>query len=119
MRCANCERLRSKLSPLEDKVFTDEFLSREPVDWYLTQLKSRQGGPSVAVQLPALFNETFKRAPSVMELTKLGRTMDALGWTRTKRNGLLYFTMDYKEFTETYHVHRNPDRPHHSDEAGH
>lgn len=101
MSCKECERLRSKLSPFEDKHFTADYLLVEPLEWLSTLPEvSYNGRPAVAVQLSDLWDQ-FNDAPAnTADLTRLGRTLVALGWSRTKRQGDLYFVMEKGEFDD-------------------
>ena len=90
MNCPNCEKLRAALSPLEDRAFTEHYLSSQPTDW----LRDNHAAGFTRVTLGMLWDRTWPgRKPNPLELTKLGRTLDALGWRRTKYNGLLYFVI--------------------------
>jgi len=92
--CAECVRLRKLLSPLEDAGFTAIYLAAEPREWIDTQRATRMGHAHVRVKLVDLWQHTFPDSPhTALGLTKLGRTLQALGWSRTKIDGLLYFTM--------------------------
>lgn len=101
MSCKECERLRSKLSPFEDKHFTADYLLVEPLEWLSTLPEvSYNGRPAVAVQLSDLWCEVYDTPPNTADLTRLGRTLVALGWSRTKRQGDLYFVMNKGEFDD-------------------
>jgi hypothetical protein len=80
MTCKQCEVLRKALSPMEDSEFTAQFLAAARVG-YDQQVRS----------LRDVWASAFETPPNVFDLTKLGRTLDALGWRRTKRNGFLFF----------------------------
>jgi hypothetical protein len=97
MSCAECERLRSRLSPLENKAMTESFLQNQPIVWMRGQVRTHNGVPAVVVQLPELWRKAFGGTPSAKNLTELGRTLVALGWMRTKRNGLLWFALPKNE----------------------
>ncbi len=102
--CKECARLRKKLSPLEDAAFTAEFVAREPtlLEFYVQKTTLRDGALSYIVTLRPLWLAAFGTDPTPLELTKLGRTLAALGWERTKRNGLQFFCLPVKEFDEVY-----------------
>jgi len=103
--CKECKRLRNKLSPLEDKSFTEAYQRVEPVEYYRASLHSRNGSPYVVIRLCDAWAAAFPKTPyTVLDLTKLGRTFDALGWERTKRNGITHFALKYDEFLEMYDV---------------
>ncbi len=88
MICPNCERMRKALSPLEDREFTEKYLANQPTGWLADCVAA--GFPRIT--LPVLWERTFPgTTPNPLDLTKLGRTLDALGWRRTKYNGLLQF----------------------------
>ena len=88
MNCPNCEKLRKALSPMEDRDFTDKYLANQPTEWLRECVEA--GFPRIT--LSTLWERTFPgTAPNPLDLTRLGRTLDALGWRRTKYNGLLQF----------------------------
>jgi len=92
MSCPNCEKLQRLLSPLEDKVFTTRYQLNEPRDWIVRQRVLRMDIVHVRVSLVELWRMTFPNIPHTpLDLTKLGRTLQALGWSRTKVDGRLYF----------------------------
>lgn len=103
LTCSKCEFLRSKLSPLEDKEFTSLFRQYEPTrKWYTAQGVGSKRGILIRVSLPQLWLETFSKAGNMAEITKLGRTLLALGWTRTKIDGSLFFTLPLEEINAYY-----------------
>jgi len=92
--CPNCMRLRALLSPLEDKAFTRRYRENEPLEWIQTQNSTRMGHTHYRVRLADLWLQTFPGTKySPLDLTKLGRTLQALGWSRTKIDGTLYFAI--------------------------
>jgi len=91
MSCKECARLRKALSPLEDPEFTAWYLAHEPTQWLGRQRVLRKGVPHLRVSLPALWAESFGGDAGPLGLTKLGRTLQALGWSRTKIDGRLFF----------------------------
>ena len=109
MTCKNCERLQRKLSPLEDKAVTADYLAKEPLEWLGTKSGLRNGRVHIMVQLPELYKQTYGCKGSGRALMVLGRTLVALGWERSKRSGLLYFCMEQDEFTD-YRVRRLYDK---------
>jgi len=101
MACKKCKWYQHKLSPLEDKVFTARFLAKEPKSWMSKQIVERGGMPYIMFNLPDVWQAAFKEpSPHRSALTNLGRTLDALGWERTKVGGLLFFRMPLKEFAD-------------------
>lgn len=102
MSCPNCERLKKKLSPLEDKEFTERYKGLEDRKWMREHLSVRNGEPCVMLSLVPLFEHTFEVTPNNYELTMLGRTLVALGFERTYRGGHLFFAMSLEEFDRDY-----------------
>ena len=100
MECKHCDWYRRKLSPLEDKELTTRYCNRENLKWLATQLGSRQHKSAISVKLGDVWVRTFGTEPSVGELTKLGRTLSALGWERSRQNGLTRFVMSMEDFNE-------------------
>lgn len=99
MPCKKCEWYRRRMSPREDKFFTTKYKAVEPVEWLSKQVVTSRGTASITVDLRSLFREAFKRPHTdTHELTLLGRTLDALGWRRIKKDGYLYFVMPLDEF---------------------
>jgi len=97
MTCPTCDTLRQALSPMEDRAFTLKYLAAQPVDYLISQ---REAGHH-RTTLGMLWDRTWPDTrPNTLELTKLGRTLDALGWRRTKYNGLLYFVIPTTLTTE-------------------
>lgn len=109
MKCENCERLRKKLSPLEDPEFTAAYLHAQPTEWLRNECpRINYGGEEhIAVSLTELWDRInpTDAPPSSFDLAKLGRTLLALGWVRTKRTGELYFVMTPKEFDYVHPCH--------------
>lgn len=106
MTCKECERLRKKLSPLEDPEFTAAYLHAQPVEWLRNECPrmSYGGEEHISVSLPELWEKInpTDAPPSGSDLAKLGRTLQALGWVRTKRSGSLYFVMTPEEFADVH-----------------
>lgn len=111
--CKHCQaleaevtRLRKKLSPLLDQNFANMFWSVEPVALYkAAKVVYRQHEPAYSISLKEVWDGTpvlARTPPSPLDLTKLGRAMDAKGWERTKVNGQLRMLMRLTEFKEVY-----------------
>lgn len=101
MSCKKCDWYKSKLSPKEDKAFTAKYKAVEPRAWLSKQMITRRGGYFITFDLASLYKAAFKQSdPDTYQLTVLGRTLDALGWTRIRLNGSLFFTMSLEEFQE-------------------
>jgi len=99
MSCKQCELYRRKLSPLEDRDFTAKYKAKEPRGWLNKQQAKRGNKLYIQFNLPDLWKATFKAdAPNRVALARLGRSLDALGWERTKRGGNLFFRMTVEEF---------------------
>jgi len=102
MECKKCEWLKRKLSPLEDVEFTARYCLRENFEWLRTQRGTRQGKSAIVVRLRDVWVNTFNSVPNNVDLTTLGRTLEALGWERTRRKGITFFLMNCKEFENVY-----------------
>lgn len=102
MECKKCEWLARKLSPLEDKKFTTIYCNRENLEWLATQRGTRQGKSAIVIRLSDVWVHTFNSVPNNVDLTTLGRTLEALGWERTRRKGITFFLMNAKEFSNEY-----------------
>lgn len=101
LNCETCEFLRSKLSPLEDKEFTSLFRQLEPSrKWYASKVVGSKRGTIIKLTLPELWEAAFGEVGNMAEITKLGRTLLALGWTRTKTEGRLFFTLPLEELSD-------------------
>jgi len=102
MECKRCEWLRNKLSPLENVELTTRYCNRENLDWLRTQRGQRQGKSAIVIRLGDVWANTFNSVPNNVDLTELGRTLQALGWERTRRKGITFFAMNLKEFNDDY-----------------
>jgi hypothetical protein len=96
--CKDCARLRKQLSPLEDADFTADFSMVEPVEWYREQ---QQGGRYI-IDLSSTWFQAFGTKPNNSGLARLGRTLQAMGWTRTTMSGHTRFIMKQEDFDYAY-----------------
>lgn len=97
------ERLQHKISPLEDKEFTDKVLPRlkkaakgkkmDPHQRHYKGVLCVVLSPREAWEL--LFPEESE--PNLHELTVLGRSLQALLWERSYLKGLLVFSKPLEE----------------------
>lgn len=102
---AEVARLRKKLSPMLDPQFFAEFKAVEPVQFYRKSpvtYRRREAAYTVNLRQVWLATPGFTPNPSPLDLTKLGRCLDAIGWERTRRDGMLFFVMTLNEFAEVY-----------------
>lgn len=95
-------RLRSKLSPLEDKEFTAQVTERLALN--LTKVKlvaglnaKVRGRDCVSGGLADLWAAIFSCEGNMREHTKLGRSLQAMGWERGAKRGNLVFTIPVEE----------------------
>jgi len=110
MACKNCEKLRKKLSPLEDREFTTKFLAQQPLSWMQKQIRTRRGAPVISLKLPSAWHATFGTEGNNHELTVLGRSLQALGWERRVQDGANFFQLSLAEFGEYANEHRTRSR---------
>jgi hypothetical protein len=92
------ERLRHKISPLEDKTFTESIIPRlHKVD--LTPYMRRYKGMECVVLTPSEAWEALfpRKTYTLHDLTVLGRSLQALLWERSYLRGNLVFTKTMKE----------------------
>ena len=102
MACKNCERLRAKLSPMENKAFTEKFKLVEPIAYYKSCTTQRRGEDAYSVKLSEVYRRAFRKPADNHQLTELGRTLQAIGWERMSKLGATYFVLTAKEFGEIY-----------------
>lgn len=93
-------RLRRKLSPLEDPVFTEKLKAAlSGIDLNQFQ-RSFRGGPHIILRPNELWLMAFKTQPSNREMTVMGRSLQALGWERSALHGQRIFVMRQEEYDE-------------------
>ena len=102
--CENCERLQKLVSPREDVVFTSLFKKVEPVSYYKD---AKNWGinsivVSVLVQPRFVWIEAYGTDPSDREISRMSHTLAAIGWKRTKRNGVTLYAMPITDFQKVY-----------------
>lgn len=94
---AEVERLRAKLSPLEDKEFTPIVKqSMVDVDWGPYRSKSKNVS-HVVIRPSDLWGLLFENEPHTQDIAKLGRSLQAMGWVRSARGGNLVFMIPTEE----------------------
>ena len=94
------EVLRRKLSPLEDKEFTQEFI-KASADLDLMQYKRDFRGAKYVVLDPVvIWEEVYGGRPNKREVMKLGRTLQALLWEPSAINGNRVFVKSLEEFED-------------------
>jgi len=94
-------KLRRKLSPLEDKDFTDEVVMRMAGLDLNDHERSFRGKQYIVIYPAEMFKLLFGRVGNSFEVTKLGRSLQALCWERSALHGDLCFVMEVDEYRET------------------
>ena len=95
---AEIARLRTKISPLEDKEFTRVLAERmAKVDWTKYRQKFR-GGEHIVITPRQVGEECFGAAPNMPMATNIGRSLQALLWERSARCGVLIFVKTIEEY---------------------
>ena len=91
------ERLRSKLSPLEDKEFTKKLaILLAGKDLLKFKRKFRRG--TYIVVAPRDIAEICGLPCEMHVLTNIGRSLQAMCWERSAKNGTLLFVMPIEEY---------------------
>jgi hypothetical protein len=100
MSCPKCEYYRKKLSPHEDPDFTADYLLVEPREYLRSCVAFRKNSTDKILLVSAgdVFLEAFGEYPDVADVTKMGRTLKALGWEATKRDGYTLYALPLEEF---------------------
>jgi len=100
MTCPKCEYYRKKLSPHEDADFTADYLLVEPREFISGCVAFRKNSTNKILLVAAydVFLHAFGFHPDVADVTKMGRTLKALGWEATKRNGFTLYALPIEEF---------------------
>jgi hypothetical protein len=93
-------RLRYKLSPLEDRGFTEliEPMLRQ-LD-FTDYVRRYKGGEYIVLTPRIVWDELFDEEPNLYDLTKMGRSLQALLWERSYLKGNLIFVKSTKEYIE-------------------
>jgi hypothetical protein len=92
------ERLRTKLSPLEDKSFTEKVMPLMKDAELRPFLRKFKGKECVVLNLSDAWGLLFPgKTCTLHELTILGRTLQALLWERSYIGGNLVFTKTIEE----------------------
>jgi hypothetical protein len=91
---AEVERLRAKLSPLEDRSFTRQL---KPMINEVN-LQPFISGKKYVVRPGDLFERLWGVPGTTHQLATLGRSLQAMGWVRSAMRGNLVFTMTVEEF---------------------
>lgn len=92
------ERLRHKLSPLEDKEFTAGILPTWRGVDFKPYLRKYKGAECVMLSARQAWGLVFPNVePSLYNLTVMGRSLQALLWERSYLKGELVFTKPYSE----------------------
>lgn len=95
------ERLRRKLSPLEDPEFT-EFLQGKMKDLDLSPFQRSFRRAEYIVVTPGQIAELCGLAPLRPTITNIGRSLQALCWERSALHGQLVFVMSIGEYHEVH-----------------
>lgn len=91
------ERLRHKLSPLEDKKFTAKLVMLM-ADKDLMQFKRKYRRKDHIVVTPKDVADLCGLPAELPVLTNIGRSLQALCWERGATNGQLVFVMPLEEY---------------------
>jgi hypothetical protein len=102
MSCPKCEYYRKKLSPHEDADFTADYLLVEPREYLRSCIAFRKNSTDkiLLVHASEVFYAAFNFHPDVADVTKMGRTLKALGWEATKRDGYTMYALPLEEFED-------------------
>lgn len=93
-------RLRHKISPMEDVLFTTKLkdaMAKIDMDQYLRSFRGRM---YYMVDLQTIWHECFNTTPNRHDLMVVGRSLQALLWERSALNGNLRFVKPVEEFEE-------------------
>lgn len=93
-------RLRHKISPLEDVVFTNtlqEAMRGMDMSPYKRAFRNRL---YYMLELRQVWDACFEVEPNRHDLTVLGRSLQALLWERSALNGVLIFVKPVEEYEE-------------------
>lgn len=91
------ERLRAKLSPLEDKKFTEK-LALLMADKDLTKFKRKHRRKDFIVVSPSDIADICGLPHELHVITNIGRSLQAMCWERSAVNGKLVFVMPLEEY---------------------
>jgi len=95
------ERLRKKLSPLEDSEFTDKIKPRLGEADFSPFVRSFKGVECVVLSPREAHRLLLDNAdPDLHELTLMGRSLQALLWERSYLKGILVFTKTLQEIED-------------------
>ena len=94
------ERLRHKLSPLEDKDFTT-MLTRKMAKHDLLQFRRKFRKGDYVVISPSELADLCGIDPNMHTFTNIGRSLQALCWERSALHGQLIFVMPVEEYNAT------------------
>ena len=89
--------LRYKLSPLEDKKFTEQLIPLFLLVDLERYRRRFRGTEHYVLRALEIWHECFRTKPTGADLTKLGRSLQALLWERSALNGETIFV---KQVTE-------------------
>lgn len=93
--------LRHKISPLEDKEFTEELAFHLGMVDLSSRSRKFRGGSYIVVYPAELYQLLFGRKGNAHELVKMGRSLQALLWERSALHGDLCFVMETDEYRAT------------------
>lgn len=97
------EALRKKLSPLEDKEFTREFLEAAKDADFEQYTRNFRGAPHIVLDPQEVWRLVFGTEPNKHDIMVLGRTLQALMWERSALSGARIFVKTLEEYRdETY-----------------
>jgi hypothetical protein len=95
------KRLRQKISPLEDKEFTEKLiplLAGADYDPYMRQFRGKRCVMITPREAWTLAYPTEE--PNLHDLTNIGRSLQAMLWERSYLRGNLVFTKTLQEIDE-------------------
>lgn len=93
-------RLRHKISPMEDVVFTSKLKEAMKLIDMRPYQRSFRGRIYYMVDLGTVWAECFGTTPNRHDLTMVGRSLQALLWERSALHGNLRFVKPIEEYEE-------------------
>jgi len=90
--------LRRKLSPLEDKKFTEQVLANLPKVDMEFHVRDFRGRKHIVVTPAQIFEDLFGFEPNTHQSTLMGRSLQALCWERSALHGQLVFVIELEEY---------------------
>lgn len=96
---AEVERLRAKLSPLEDRDLTIKVKAAMRVNPLKAEPYIPRGShkPILLYRPADLWQELFNEEGNTRDYMRLGRSLQAMGWERSAKSGNLVFALPVEE----------------------